>query len=67
MKVWFITGASRGLGTEITQAVLEGGDAVVAAARDARAIAERFGDHPNLLPLALDVIDETQALSLIHI
>ncbi|OWJ68354.1 oxidoreductase [Inquilinus limosus] len=61
MKVWFITGASRGIGAEITQAVLDGGDAVAAAARDAKAITERFGSHPNLLPLALDVTDEAQA------
>ena len=34
-QVWFVTGASRGLGFAIAQAVLEKGDAVVAAASNA--------------------------------
>lgn len=32
-KVWFITGASRGFGFEITKAALAAGDKVVATAR----------------------------------
>lgn len=34
MKVWFITGASRGLGRAFAEAALAAGDRVVAAARD---------------------------------
>jgi NAD(P)-dependent dehydrogenase (short-subunit alcohol dehydrogenase family) len=60
-RVWFITGASRGLGALIAQAALDNGNAVVAAGRNAGAIIERFGESPALLPVALDVTDEAQA------
>ncbi|MGF6773629.1 NAD(P)-dependent dehydrogenase (short-subunit alcohol dehydrogenase family) [Paraburkholderia sp. GAS199] len=60
-RVWFITGASRGLGALIAQAALADGNAVVAAGRNADAIRERLGDSPALLPVALDVTNESQA------
>jgi NAD(P)-dependent dehydrogenase (short-subunit alcohol dehydrogenase family) len=60
-RVWFITGASRGLGALIAEAALADGNAVVAAGRNAAAIAERLGNSPALLPVALDVTDEAQA------
>lgn len=63
MKVWFITGASRGFGALITAKALENGDAVVATARNPKAITERFGEHANLLPVALDVADESLAFA----
>src|ERR1700754_4288545 len=55
-KVWFVTGASRGLGLEITRAALEAGDAVMATARQPQRLAglvARFGDR--LAPAQLDV------------
>jgi NAD(P)-dependent dehydrogenase (short-subunit alcohol dehydrogenase family) len=61
MKVWFVTGASRGFGALITAEALKRGDAVVATARKPKAIADRFGELPNLLPIALDVTREEQA------
>ncbi|KSV78620.1 oxidoreductase (plasmid) [Ensifer adhaerens] len=61
MHTWFITGASRGFGALIVEKALAKGDQVVATARNPRAIADRFGDHPNLLAVALDVTDEAQA------
>ncbi len=60
-RVWFITGASRGIGAQIAEAALADGNAVVAAARDTKAIVARFGDNPALLPVKLDVTDEAQA------
>jgi NADP-dependent 3-hydroxy acid dehydrogenase YdfG len=62
MSVWFVTGASRGFGAEIVEKVLAAGHSVAATARDPRAITARFpnaGDQ--LLPVALDVLDEAQA------
>ena len=63
MKTWFITGASRGFGALVTERALAKGDAVVATARNPKAITDRFGEHPNLLAVALDVSDEDQALA----
>jgi NAD(P)-dependent dehydrogenase (short-subunit alcohol dehydrogenase family) len=60
-RVWFITGASRGIGALIAEAALADGNAVVAAGRNAAAIAERLGESPALLPVALDVTSEAQA------
>lgn len=60
-RVWMVTGASRGIGARIVEAVLAQGDAVVATARNASALQQRFGDHPALLAVPLDVTDEAQA------
>ncbi len=60
-RVWFITGASRGLGLLIAKAALDDGNAVVATGRDARAITQRLGESPALLALTLDVTNEAQA------
>jgi NAD(P)-dependent dehydrogenase (short-subunit alcohol dehydrogenase family) len=62
MKTWFITGASRGFGALIAKQALERGDNVVATARKPQAVTEVLGDRPNLLAVALDVTDETQAV-----
>lgn len=63
MKTWFITGASRGFGAIVTERALAKGDAVVATARNPKAITERFGAHPNLLAVALDVTNDAQAVA----
>jgi NAD(P)-dependent dehydrogenase (short-subunit alcohol dehydrogenase family) len=58
-KTWFITGASRGLGRIWTEAALERGDKVAAAARDPStfsALVERYGSA--VLPLKVDVTDD---------
>ena len=54
-KVWLITGAGRGLGVDITRAVLVTGDAVVATGRDAAKVEAAVGRHENMLPVTLDV------------
>jgi hypothetical protein len=60
-KVWFVTGASRGFGLEIAREALARGDRVVATARKPEAVAAALGPHDNLLAVALDVTDESQA------
>jgi NAD(P)-dependent dehydrogenase (short-subunit alcohol dehydrogenase family) len=61
MRVWFITGASRGFGALITREALNAGDAVVATARNPKGLQEKFGNHSNLLAVTLDVTDEASA------
>lgn len=60
-KVWFITGASRGLGVEFAKAALRAGDHVVATGRKAESVKDALGaDTPQLLSLGLDVTDSAQ-------
>ena len=62
MKVWFITGASRGLGRAFAEAALKRGDQVAATARDTgplQQLVETYGDA--VLPLRLDVTDKAAA------
>jgi len=62
MTVWFITGASRGLGIEITREALDRGDQVVATARHPEAITQAVPDAGDaLLALPLDVTSVGQA------
>jgi len=64
MKVWFVTGASRGFGREWTIAALERGDSVAATARDASTLDDlvaKYGER--ILPLTLDVDDREAALA----
>jgi NAD(P)-dependent dehydrogenase (short-subunit alcohol dehydrogenase family) len=61
MRVWFITGASRGFGALIAEAALNAGDAVVATARDPATIIKQLGTHERLLATRLDVTSETEA------
>jgi NAD(P)-dependent dehydrogenase (short-subunit alcohol dehydrogenase family) len=56
-KVWFITGASRGLGLAIARAVLEKGVAVVAAARNPNRAEEVLGPSDRVLAVSIDVTD----------
>ena len=59
-KVWFITGASRGLGVEFAKAALRAGDRVVATGRNAAAVQAALGSATaELLCLDLDVTDDT--------
>ena len=61
MRVWFITGASRGFGALIAAEALAAGDAVVATARSPKSVEERFAGAPNLLAVPLDVTKEDEA------
>jgi NAD(P)-dependent dehydrogenase (short-subunit alcohol dehydrogenase family) len=62
MTVWFITGASRGFGLEITRLALSRGDQVAATAQHPEAITEAIPDAGDaLLTLPLDVTNASQA------
>ncbi|GAA5024676.1 short-chain dehydrogenase/reductase [Marivirga lumbricoides] len=60
-KVWFITGASKGMGLEITKAVLSNGDKVIATSRNTDTLIEKIEEHKgNLLPIKLDITNEKE-------
>lgn len=54
-KVWFITGAGRGMGVDIAQAALAAGHSVVATGRNADRVEKAIGAHDELLAVALDI------------
>ena len=60
-KIWFITGASRGMGIDFAKAALAAGHAVVASARDSARITEVLGKADGLLPVKLDVTSRAEA------
>src|SRR2546427_401784 len=53
-KVWFITGAGRGMGVDFAQAALAAGHAVVATGRDTDAVAKAGGKPGDRLVLGLE-------------
>ncbi|MET8353044.1 MULTISPECIES: SDR family oxidoreductase [unclassified Micromonospora] len=65
-RVWFITGASRGLGRAFTAAALAAGDRVVGAARDVSPLDDLAARHPDrLLTLRLDVTDRSAVFDVV--
>ena len=54
-RVWFITGASRGMGVAFTTAALAAGDAVVATGRRPDEVSKAVGESEHLLVARLDV------------
>ncbi len=60
-KVWFITGAGRGMGVDFARAALEAGHAVVASGRDSDRVSKALGQSKDLLPVKLDVTSRTDA------
>jgi NAD(P)-dependent dehydrogenase (short-subunit alcohol dehydrogenase family) len=60
-KVWFVTGAGRGMGVDIAKAALAAGHAVVASGRNPERVSAAIGAHDNLLAVKLDVTDPADA------
>jgi NAD(P)-dependent dehydrogenase (short-subunit alcohol dehydrogenase family) len=60
-KVFFVTGAGRGMGVDIARAALVAGHQVVATGRRPGAVAKAVGSDPNLLTARLDVTSSTDA------
>jgi NAD(P)-dependent dehydrogenase (short-subunit alcohol dehydrogenase family) len=60
-KVWFITGAGRGMGVDIATAALAVGHAVVATGRNPQRVSSALGAHDDLLAVKLDVTDPADA------
>ncbi len=60
-KIWFITGAGRGMGVDFAKAALAAGNAVVATGRNTDAVAEAVGPADDLLVVRLDVTSPADA------
>jgi len=56
-KVWFITGAGRGMGVDIAKAALAAGNAVVATGRNTDVVSKAVGQTDDLLVVTLDITD----------
>ena len=48
-KVWFITGAGRGMGADFAKAALAAGHAVVATGRNTDAVSDALGQSNDLI------------------
>jgi NAD(P)-dependent dehydrogenase (short-subunit alcohol dehydrogenase family) len=60
-KVWFITGAGRGMGVDFAKAALATGHAVVASGRDRDRVSNALGQSDDLLAVKLDVTSRPDA------
>src|SRR5467141_2871185 len=60
-KIWFITGAGRGMGVDVVKAALAAGHTVVATGRDPDAVANAVGESDDLLVVKLDVTSRSDA------
>jgi NAD(P)-dependent dehydrogenase (short-subunit alcohol dehydrogenase family) len=60
-KVWFITGAGRGMGVDFAKAALAAGHAVVATGRDSGRLSKVLGQSDDLLAVRLDVTSRAEA------
>jgi NAD(P)-dependent dehydrogenase (short-subunit alcohol dehydrogenase family) len=66
-KVWFITGAGRGMGVDIAKAGLAAGNAVVATGRRPEAVEQALGGgQDDLLVVKLDITSPADALAAVQ-
>ena len=65
-KVWFITGAGRGMGVDIARAALAAGNAVVATGRNPEKVTAAVGAADDLLVVKLDVTSPEDAVAAVQ-
>jgi len=65
-KIWFVTGAGRGMGVDFVKAALAAGHAVVATGRDSNVVAKAVGRSDSLLVLKLDVTNRADAAAAVQ-
>ena len=57
-KVWFVTGASKGLGLSLVKKLLDQGYKVAATSRDKKTLSKEVGyDGPDFLPLQTELVN----------
>jgi len=65
-KVWFITGAGRGMGVDIAKAALAAGHKVVATGRNPAKVSAAVGNSADLLIVKLDITKTADAESAVN-
>jgi len=65
-KVWFLTGAGRGMGVDIAKAALAAGHQVIATGRNIGKVEEALGKSDNLLIAKLDITQPSDAESAVE-
>ena len=58
-KVWFVTGASKGLGLTLVKELLANDYKVAATSRSKKALKEAVGETANFLPLEMDITSDS--------
>jgi NAD(P)-dependent dehydrogenase (short-subunit alcohol dehydrogenase family) len=65
-KVWFVTGASKGLGFELVKKLLSDGYKVAATSRTVTSLTNAFGEvSENFLPLSMNITDNNDVQSVL--
>ncbi|RYD76150.1 MAG: SDR family oxidoreductase [Sphingobacteriales bacterium] len=64
-KVWFVTGASKGLGLTLVKKLLSRGYYVAATSRNVNDLSNAVGEFENFLPLSVDLMNESSVESAI--
>ncbi|AZA86298.1 SDR family NAD(P)-dependent oxidoreductase [Chryseobacterium shandongense] len=65
-KVWFVTGASKGLGFELVKKLLSDGYKVAATSRTVASLTNAFGEvSENFLPLSMNITDNNDVQSVL--
>ncbi|MBE8719693.1 SDR family NAD(P)-dependent oxidoreductase [Sphingobacterium pedocola] len=66
-KVWFVTGASKGLGLTLVHELLAQDYHVVATSRSQHALLEAIGEHTHFLPLEMDITNDSDVAKAVEI
>lgn len=66
-KVWFITGAAKGIGREVARTIVENGDCVIATSRSLEGLIRNIGpETDSFLPMKADITDEAEVKAAIE-
>lgn len=66
-KVWFVTGASKGLGITLVKELLTQGYHVAATSRTKKALVEILGTPDNFLPIEMDITNDKDVAKAIRL
>jgi len=64
-KVWFVTGASKGLGADLVIRLIGEGYKVVATSRKRQPLIDLIGEHANFFPLTMDITSNNDVKNVI--